>query len=46
MYAEIEFKTLEKQKNFEQTEYLRIDVTKDKNYKMKNYWKATRLNKK
>lgn len=43
MYAEIEFKTLEEQANFEQTEYLRINVTKDKNYKMKNYWKFTRL---
>lgn len=42
-YAEIEFKTRELQEEFKQTDYFKIDITYDKNYKMKNYWKATRL---
>lgn len=42
-YAEIEFPTEEEANAFIPTEYFRQDVTFQEAYKMKNYWKSTRL---
>lgn len=43
MYAEVEFETEEQASAFIPPSFLGEEVTKDKSYKMKNYWKRTRL---
>lgn len=45
MYAEIEFKTEEDANNFKIPSYLGEEITYNKDYKMKNYWKRTRIEK-
>lgn len=42
-YAEIEFPTEEDAQALEISEYLKTEITSDETYKMKNYWKRTRL---
>ena len=42
-YGEIEFDCEEEAKNFNPPTWFGKDVTNDKSYKMKNYWKRTRL---
>ncbi len=42
-YGEIEFESEEAAKAFVAPEWLGEEVTYDSNYKMKNYWKRTRL---
>ena len=42
-YGEIEFESEEAAKAFVAPAWLGEDVTYDENYKMKNYWKRTRL---
>ena len=42
-YAEIEFPTERDARDFEVPEYLGKEITFEEEYKMKNYWKATRL---
>ena len=42
-YAEIEFPTEEDANAFELPEYLGKEITYDTDYKMKNFWKRTRL---
>ena len=42
-YGEIEFETEEEARTFKEPEWLGKDVTYDENYKMKNFWKRTRL---
>lgn len=42
-YGEIEFETEEAARAFEAPEWLGREVTYDENYKMKNFWKRTRL---
>ena len=48
-YMEIEFKDIESAENFEIPEFIKPfiikEVTNDSSYKMKNYWKKTRLKK-
>ena len=43
MYAEIEFESEEEALTFEKPAFLGEEVTHDDTYKMKNYWKRTRL---
>ena len=43
MYAEIEFESEEEALAFEKPAFLGEEVTHDDTYKMKNYWKRTRL---
>jgi len=45
MYAEVEFNSEEDANNFIPPDWFGEEVTYDKNYKMKNYWKQTRLSK-
>ncbi|EES50691.1 CYTH domain-containing protein [Clostridium botulinum] len=45
-YGEIEFNSEEEAKNFNPPTWFGKDVTNDKSYKMKNYWKRTRLDNK
>lgn len=42
-YAEVEFESEEDANDFELNIEHAIDVTYDKSYKMKNYWKSTRM---
>lgn len=42
-YGEIEFESEEEARAFEAPEWLGKEVTYDENYKMKNFWKRTRL---
>ena len=42
-YGEIEFESEEAARTFKEPEWLGKDVTYDENYKMKNFWKRTRL---
>lgn len=42
MYAEIEFPDEETAKAFQAPDYFGEEVTNDKSFKMKNYWKNTR----
>lgn len=42
-YAEIEFPTETDAKNFVPPEYLGKEITFNEDYKMKNYWKRTRM---
>jgi CYTH domain-containing protein len=49
IYAEVEFDTVEAAKSYKLPEWFTdgitiTEVTEDKSYKMKNYWKRTRLN--
>lgn len=41
-YGEIEFESEEEARSFKSPEWFGQDVTEDKSYKMKNYWKRTR----
>lgn len=41
-YGEIEFESEEEALNFKAPEWFGKDVTEDKSYKMKNYWRRTR----
>ena len=43
MYAEIEFPSVQDAENFQPLPNFTADVTNDSSYKMKNFWKATRL---
>ena len=43
MYAEIEFENEEKAMEFIVPDFLGEEITNDLKYKMKNYWKDTRL---
>jgi CYTH domain-containing protein len=43
MYAEIEFKSEEEALNFQKPNFLGEELTYDSSYKMKNFWKRTRL---
>lgn len=43
MYAEVEFPSIQAAEGFEPLPCFTADVTKDPAYKMKNYWKRTRL---
>lgn len=47
IYAEVEFNSIEEATNWRPDEYLNAliikEVTYDENYKMKNYWRKTRL---
>ena len=43
MYAEVEFPSVQAAENFEPLPCFTADVTKDSSYKMKNFWKRTRL---
>lgn len=43
MYAEVEFPSVQAAENFEPLPCFTVDVTKDSSYKMKNFWKQTRL---
>lgn len=45
-YAEIEFSSEEEAEKFNPPSFLFEEVTYDRNYKMKNYWKRTRLKEK
>ncbi len=42
-YGEIEFPTEDDAKSFEPPKYLGREITFNEDYKMKNYWKRTRL---
>lgn len=42
-YAEIEFPTEKDARDFDVPNYLGREITFNEDYKMKNYWKATRL---
>ena len=42
MYGEVEFSSVEDANNFKVPEFFGQEVTYDKDYKMKNYWKKTR----
>lgn len=42
-YAEIEFETEEEAVAFTSPDWFGLEVTFDSNYKMKNYWRQTRL---
>lgn len=42
-YGEIEFSTEEEARSFVPLDWFGKEVTEDKSYKMKNYWKRTRL---
>lgn len=42
-YIEVEFKTVEEAQEFQPLDWFGREVTYDKRYKMKNYWKTTRL---
>lgn len=42
-YGEIEFASEEEANHFAPPEWLGVEVTHDSRYKMKNYWKRTRL---
>ena len=42
-YAEIEFPSIEEANAFALPEYLGKEITYDEDYKMKNFWKRTRL---
>ena len=42
-YGEIEFKDEQEANNFIAPKWFGKEVTYDKSYKMKNYWKRTRL---
>ena len=44
-YMEIEFNSIEDAKNFVAPEWFGREITYEPQYKMKNYWQATRLNK-
>lgn len=43
MYGEVEFMSVEDANNFKVPEFFGQEVTYDKDYKMKNYWKKTRI---
>lgn len=47
-YGEVEFKSVEEAENWAQpamlSKYILRDITYNKDFKMKNYWKRTRLN--
>lgn len=42
-YGEIEFETVEEAKEFKAPAWFGEEVTEDKSFKMKNYWKRTRI---
>lgn len=43
MYAEVEFPSVQAAEDFEPLPCFTADVTNDSSYKMKNFWKRTRL---
>ena len=45
IYAEIEFESEEAANEFLKPDFLGEEVTNDDSYKMKNYWKRTRIEK-